>query len=213
MKNIKMVAFDCDGVMFDTKKTNRAFYNQILNHFGKPDLTPEQFAHVHMHAVHESLKHLFANEKERVAADAYRQQMDYFRFIPYMDIEPYLKPLLKKLQPRYKTAVVTNRTDTIDALLAEHRLEPLFDLVICARDVKRPKPHPDPLLKTLDHFHLSPSEAVYIGDSPVDEQAAQAAGITLIAYDNDTLLTPYHIKRLDELEKILKNNCSLANEG
>ena len=213
MKNIKMVAFDCDGVMFDTKKTNRAFYNQILNHFGKPDLTPEQFAHVHMHAVHESLKHLFANEKERAAADAYRQQMDYFRFIPYMEIEPYLKPLLKKLQPRYKTAVVTNRTDTIDVVLAAYGLEPLFDLVISARDVKRPKPHPDPLLKTLDHFHLAPSEAVYIGDSPVDEQAAQAAGITLIAYDNDTLLTPYHIKHLDELEKILKNNCSPTNEG
>ena len=29
MKNIKVVAFDCDGVMFDTMKANMAYYNQI----------------------------------------------------------------------------------------------------------------------------------------------------------------------------------------
>ncbi len=213
MKNIKIVAFDCDGVMFDTKETNRAFYNQMLNHLGKPDMTSEQFPFVHMHAVHDSLKYLFADEKERAEADAFRQQMDYSRFIPYMEIEPYLKTLLKKLQPKYKTVVVTNRTDTIHIVLAAYGLESLFDLVISAGDVKRPKPHPDSLLKALDYFHLTPAEAVYIGDSPVDEQAAQAAGITLIAYDNDTLLTPYHVKRLDELEQILATCCESANEG
>ena len=36
MKNIKVVAFDCDGVMFDTTKANIAYYNQILDHFDRP---------------------------------------------------------------------------------------------------------------------------------------------------------------------------------
>lgn len=203
MKNIQVVAFDCDGVMFDTQKSNMAFYNQILNHFGKPGMTPEQFAIVHMHAVRESLKHLFPDERERLAADAYRQQMDYTRFIEEMQIEPDLKSLLNALKPRYKTVVASNRTDTMDAVLTMHRLEQLFDLVVCAKDVERPKPHPDLLLSVLNHFHLKPFEAVYIGDSTVDEQAAQAAGMTLIAYNNRTLSTPYHITHLNELGAVL----------
>ncbi|MBW1841164.1 MAG: hypothetical protein JRI75_05165, partial [Deltaproteobacteria bacterium] len=49
MKDIVVVAFDCDGVMFDTTRANMAYYNRILNHFGKPDMTPEQFSFAHMH--------------------------------------------------------------------------------------------------------------------------------------------------------------------
>lgn len=210
MKKIQVVAFDCDGVMFDTKKSNRDFYNQILTHFGKPEMTPDQLTIVHMHSVQESLKHLFADEKERAAADAYRQNMNYMPFIEEMQIEPDLKSLLNGLKPRYKTVVASNRTDTMDAVLTVHRLEHLFDLVVCARDVKRPKPHPDLLLRILDHFHLKASEAVYIGDSTVDEQAAQAAGVTLIAYNNRTLLTPYHIESLNELETVLADGSASA---
>ena len=43
MEHIKVVAFDCDGVMFDTTKANMSYYNEILEHFGQPTLTPDQF--------------------------------------------------------------------------------------------------------------------------------------------------------------------------
>ncbi len=44
MKNIEVVAFDCDGVMFDTINANMAYYNKILEHFGRPAMTPQQLA-------------------------------------------------------------------------------------------------------------------------------------------------------------------------
>ena len=55
MEKIKVVAFDCDGVMFDTEKANKAFYNHILNQFGRPDMTPEQFAYASMHTAERCL--------------------------------------------------------------------------------------------------------------------------------------------------------------
>ena len=39
--HIKVAIFDCDGVMFDTEKTNMAYYNRILEHFEQPPMTTD----------------------------------------------------------------------------------------------------------------------------------------------------------------------------
>jgi beta-phosphoglucomutase-like phosphatase (HAD superfamily) len=149
MSEVKVVAFDCDGVLFDTEQSNRAYYNEILNHLGKSDLTPEQFAFVHMHTLDESLTYLFSDDKSLAAAYAYRKTMNYSEFFKFMKIEPGLIPLLKKLRPRIKTAIATNRADTINGLLEAFELRDLFDFVVSSSDVLLPKPHPDALLKIL----------------------------------------------------------------
>ena len=154
MNNIIVVAFDCDGVMFDTTKANIAYYNNILEHFGRPAMTPEQFAYCHMHTVDESILHLFNDSDSYRAAQAYRKSMSYRPFLKYMEMEPYLKSLLDRLRPKYKTAVATNRSDTMDRVLSEHGLTESFDLVVSSSDVDRPKPYPDPLIKILKHFGI-----------------------------------------------------------
>jgi len=80
-------------------------------------------------------------------ADAFRTSMDYTPFVKYMRIEPYLKILLKKLKPKYKLAIATNRTNTMPTVLREFGLEQYFDYVVCALDVKNPKPDPEQLYK------------------------------------------------------------------
>ena len=204
MNDIKVIAFDCDGVLFDTKKANMTFYNQILSQFGMPDLTSEQFAYVQMHTIDAALRYLFDDDGLCKSAHAYRKKIGYFPFIKLMEIEPDLRSLLKKLRPKYKTAIATNRTDTIGSVLAEHNIEGYFDLVVSALDVTRPKPHPDLLVKVLTHFEIEPFQAVYIGDSELDEMAARAAGVRLIAYNNPRLSADYHIQRLKELNIILE---------
>ena len=203
MKSIRVVAFDCDGVMFDTVESNTVYYNHVLKHFGKPDMTPKQFACVHMHTAEESIDYLFQGSESLQAAQAFRRQMDYLSFIQYMKIEPYLKPLLERLRPHFKTAVATNRTDTMGHVLKEHGLEDLFDFVVTAGDVDHPKPHPEPLLKIVDHFEIAPRNLIYIGDSKLDEQAARAARVPLVAYNNRSLDAEYHIASLKEVGEIL----------
>jgi phosphoglycolate phosphatase len=206
MEHIKVVAFDCDGVMFDTTKANKAYYNEILQHFGRPTLTPDQFSYCHSHTADQSIAHLFNDTKSFEEAQNYRKSMSYIPFLKYMVLEPYLKPLLEKLRPRYKTAIATNRSNTMDRVLSEHGLEGYFDLVVSSSDVDRPKPYPDPLFKILEHFEIEAYNTLYVGDSELDEIAAKAAGVTFVAYQNRSLSANFHIKSLKEIAQILDIN-------
>ena len=120
-----------------------------------------------------------------------------------MEIEPYLKPLIETLRPRYKTAVATNRSDTMDRVISEHGLEGYFDLVVCASDVDHPKPHPDQLIKILEHFGIEPCDSLYVGDSELDEIAAKAAEVPFVAYKNRSLSADFHIQSLKQIAEIL----------
>jgi len=208
MEDIKVVIFDCDGVMFDSSKANIAYYNAILDHFGKEPLTSKQFEYVHMHTVYAALSYLFDNETDRKAALSYSANMSYEEFIKYMEMEPNLTTLLDWLRPEMKTAIATNRSTTIGRVLTEHNIDGYFDFVVSALDVKNPKPAPDMLIKIIDHFNITPKETIYIGDSQLDEEAANAAGVPLIAYKNQSLSADYHINGFVEVQEILNGKTS-----
>ena len=55
--------------------------------------------------------------------------------------------------------------------------EDLFHIVLTDDDVQAPKPNPEGLLLALDALEIQPTQAVFIGDSLLDREAAQAAGI------------------------------------
>jgi HAD superfamily hydrolase (TIGR01549 family) len=202
---IKAVIFDCDGVMFDTTEANTAYYNRILQFFDRPALTPEQFAYCQMHTVDNALRYLFEETEQLEAARAYRTRMGYRPFIPMMSLEPHLKPLLRRLRPHIKTAVGTNRSDTMQEVMRVHGLADSFDLVVTSQHVPAPKPAPDMLNRILSEFMLEATEAIYIGDSALDEQAASAAGIPLVAYGNPALRAWRHIDRLDAVHGLLES--------
>ncbi|MCK5487108.1 MAG: HAD family hydrolase [Desulfobacterales bacterium] len=204
MKDFKVVAFDCDGVLFDTEQANWAYYDHILRHFGKPAMTPEQFAYAHQHTLNESIAYLFNDEESIAAAYDYRETMDYGAFLKLLKVEPYLVQLLTKIRPKLKTAIATNRSDTMNRLLTEFELSDYFDLVVTSFDIRHPKPHPDSLFKILDYFDIESHQALYIGDSQVDAEAAGAAKIPFVAFRNETLPTEYHIENLKQLEEILE---------
>ncbi len=201
---IHVVAFDCDGVMFDSSLANQAYYNHLLEHVGLPAMTPDQFAFAHMHTVDETLAFLIRDEKLLSDARQYRMQMSYLSFIRHMVMEPTLKAVLSAIKPTFHTAIATNRTDTMDRVLAEHGLEGQFDIVVTASDVRHPKPHPEQLNVILAHFKKQPHEMIYIGDSLLDGQAARSAGVPFIAYGNPGLEAEIHIDSLRQVKDILE---------
>ncbi len=199
-----VIAFDCDGVMFDTENANRSYYNDILAYFGRPPLTDEQFAYAQMQTVDESIRMLFPDPAEFEKALAYRRNHGYGPYIGYMEMEPDLIGLLECLRPGVRTAVATNRTDTMDSVLEVHGIAGYFDRVVTALDVKNPKPAPDVLTSLLSYFGVDAPDMLYIGDSSVDALAARAAGVPFAAYGNPALDADYHIERLWAVGEILK---------
>jgi pyrophosphatase PpaX len=61
-------------------------------------------------------------------------------------------------------------------------LRKVVDRFVTMEDTTEHKPHPEPLLKGLEFMGgVSKEEAVYVGDSPFDVEAAKAAGLTSVA--------------------------------
>jgi len=190
---LKLVAFDCDGVLFDSQQANIAFYNAILAHFDRPPLAPEAVDYIHSHTVLESLNHLFNGYPDLSAVFHFARSFDYSPFISMMVEEPFLREFFRFLRPGCFIALATNRTTTTRAVLTYHGLADNFDLVVSAQDVSNPKPHPESFVRILEHFRLSPREAIYIGDSRVDEQFAANAGVPFVAYRNPGLTANYYL--------------------
>ncbi len=204
IENIKAVVFDCDGVMFDTADANRMYYNDVLRHFGKADLTDDQFKKVHMYTVKEALEYLFPEMDSLYEVYNYMSGVGYDRFIPHMKIEPGLRELLERLKLKgYIRAVATNRTNTMPIVLKEHKLENQFDMVVTAADVKNPKPEPDQLLKIMSAFNLESDNVIFIGDSQYDAIASFKAGTFFIAFKNKLLDADFHVDSMDEIGEIL----------
>jgi len=204
IETIKAVVFDCDGVMFDTAEANRMYYNTVLNNFGKPKLTDEQFHMVHMFTVKAALDYLFPEMASLDEVYACMKGVGYYRFIRHMKMEPDLRKLLKKLGEKgYIRAVATNRTDTMGAVLKEYELTHEFEMVVTAADVKQAKPEPDQLLKIQKQFSLRADEMIFIGDSEYDAMAALSADIPFIAFKNPDLKADFHGDTMGDVEKIL----------
>ncbi len=194
MPALKLVVFDCDGVMFDSKESNRVYYNQLLARFGHPEMDEAELDYVHAHNVMDSVRHIFRNHAaELEEVHRYRRGLDSTPFLEHMKIEPDLIPFLQWLRPARRTAISTNRTTTMPEIMRMHALEPLFDKVVTAFDVERPKPDPMALEVILGSFGLSVEEAVYIGDTMVDREHTAAIGMRLIAFKNPALPAEFHV--------------------
>ena len=203
MPPLKLVVFDCDGVMFDSLDANRAYYNDILAHFGHPPMTEEELRYVHVQHVADSIRFIFRNYPANYpAADRYRQGLDYTPYLKFMRMEPDLPEFLKFLRPRYRTAISTNRSNTMAPILDIFGLAQYFDKVVTALDVTNAKPHPEALQQILAHFGLGPDDGIYIGDSHVDLEHSQAVGMRMIAFKNPALRADFHVESFMEITRL-----------
>ncbi len=207
IKQIKAVVFDCDGVLFDTAYANRLYYNRLLDHFGKPLLNDEQFKLVHMFTVKEALHYLFAESESMDRVYSFMKTMSYNEFIKYMKPEQGLIELLEDLKrAEYIRCIATNRTNTMADVLKKHDMEPFFEMVVTAADVKKPKPAPDELIKIMETLNLHPKQILFIGDSEYDQIAAQEAGTLFAAFKNPLLNADYHVVSMANIGQVLRLN-------
>ncbi len=198
---LKLVIFDCDGVMFDSKFANQTYYNYLLQHFGYPNMDADELEFIHMHNVNDSTIHIFRHypDQNLQEVDLFRQKIGYAPFLKHMKMEEDLIQFLDICTPRYQLAVSTNRTNTMEAILEIFNLNDYFVKVMTAENAKRPKPAPDALLEILEHCKCEADEAIYIGDSIIDREHSSGCGMRLIGFKNEKLPAEYHVSSFMEI--------------
>ncbi len=149
MKNIRGVIFDCDGVLFESRQANLAYYNFILAHLGEPPVREDEPDKVHLCHTADSPRVFEGLLGPELSGEAlkFAATLNYRRFIPFMIPEPGMDRALADLSARMPLAVATNRGSSMPEILRHFDLVPYFSAVVTSKDVPRPKPYPDMLLK------------------------------------------------------------------
>ena len=195
-RKIQCVIYDCDGVLFDSFEANTRLYNDLCTKVGRGLLRKEEMEYVHTHTVYEAIHFIFGkgDELEKKALEALKQ-IDLRNYIVYLKMEPHLFEALSRLkEDGILRAINTNRTTSMKHIMDRFDLWQFFDMVVTALDVKHPKPHPESIEKILQNFNLKKGEAVFIGDSEVDQQTARSSGVPFIAYKNGILEADFHLE-------------------
>ena len=178
---IELVMFDADGVLFDSDESNVAYYNWIFAQIGEPPLDRNE----EIAAISYAASEVFAARaggdaaKLRLMQDLTRG-MDQTPFFRMLRTPFELRPFMLDFKRRYKLALATNRSATVPALIEHLGLAGMFDAVASALDKVRPKPAPDILQLCLERAGVDAARAVYVGDSRVDREAAERAGMHFI---------------------------------
>lgn len=200
----KAIIFDCDGVLLDTLEANRHFYNSILAKLGRRRLNAKDLQIVHAMTVKEAFAYLLG-PKDAHKAPAMALTLDRGVYISKVKIPAHLKELLAWLKPGYKLGIVTNRDARGVKMLDNFGLLTYFDGIVTSSDVTRPKPAPEGLLKICSLLHVTPAEALYVGDSNSDQKAAADAQMPFAAYANNNLEACWHIADMLELKQVIEN--------
>jgi phosphoglycolate phosphatase len=181
----KVVIYDCDGVILDTLESNYIFYNRVMEHLGRQPLDRtdlEARTVLHTYSFNSVMEYFFAGDERYDEALAFARTIHYRELAPFMSMEAGFIETLDYLKGHVDLAVCTNRAISMDMIIEDFGLSGYFSCVMTASQVTHPKPHPEPLLKVLDHFGIKPGEALFVGDSVVDMQAAAGAGVPFVAY-------------------------------
>lgn len=178
--------FDMDGVLVDVTRSYRIAIQKTASFFLKRKVTNEEVVAIKgkggMNNDWDATYALIGNKNI-----PYGQVKDYFQNIylgnkntqGLIEKESLLisRDNLVSLRKRYgKMGIVTGRPRMeAEYVIKRFRLGKIFDILIAKEDSKREKPFPDPIIKAVNI--LKSKTPVYIGDSPSDVVAANAADI------------------------------------
>ena len=175
-----VVLFDLDGTVLDTVELIRASHEHAVREVLGLELSDEELMAGIGTPLREQME-TFSPERAEELFHTYRawNHANTARLIrPYDGMDELLVELERE---GARLGIVTSKMrDAVD--LAWDALPPpiVWDCVITIEDTDLHKPHPAPLLEALRQVGGTPAEAVYVGDSPFDLQAAQAAGCAAV---------------------------------
>lgn len=184
------VLIDLDGTLVDSIPDLAMAANVMRHELNMPELALELVSHFVGKGMDNLIKRSLAGKLEAEEPDAalFAHAKDIFKRHyhqlngQHSQVYPGVVAGLQRLQAMgLYLAVVTNKPHEFTMPLLERtELMRFFDVIVSGDTCTQKKPHPLPLLYACAELDVHPSEAVFIGDSMNDAQAAQAAQMPVL---------------------------------
>lgn len=188
-----IVVFDLDGTLIDSAPDIRATANDVLSAMDAAPLDLAETisfigngAGVFVRKMREARHLPEAREAEmlRLFLDGYENAKDLTQL--YSGVLDALKVLQGQ---GHALGLCTNKPEVPARAILKHMgLEPFFPAVIGGDSLPLRKPDPAPLLATCDA--LGDGSRIYVGDSEVDAETADRAGIPFLLFEGGYRKTP-----------------------
>ncbi len=102
------------------------------------------------------------------------------------EVDNDLMAMIRNLRPAYKTAIISNATESLGTDLTDrYQIADAFDLIVFSAEEKIMKPDPQMYLRTLSRLQNKPFECIFVDDMEVNVAAAQNLGLKAIRFTPD----------------------------
>lgn len=193
----KLIVFDLDGTLLDTLDDLASAVNYALKEHGLPVRTVDEVRAFVGNGVKNLITRAVGEHRENEAEvlsvfRAYYDKHNADETHVYEGIITLLQALKEKGVP---TAVLSNKHDCATKALVKRYLDGFFHCVMGENEAGgvRKKPAPDALFALMERFGVQKNETLYIGDSEVDIETANNAGVdclcVLWGFRDEALLT------------------------
>ena len=180
---LKLILFDLDGVLIDTKWIHFDCLNEAL---GEYSITEEE--HINVYDGRKTTQKLeMLTERKGLPVDRYQEIYDVKQALTMDEIvkiqpRPHIVDLFRKLtEDGYQIGVCSNSIRrTVLTALAKSQLMEYLSIIISNDDVKNPKPHPEMYWKAMSMQGCLPEETVIVEDSPQGLAAAHMSHANVI---------------------------------
>jgi pyrophosphatase PpaX len=175
---LQAVLFDWDGTLVNTAEASYRCYEKLFGSYG---IAFDRDAFRRTYSPNWHLTYSALGLAEERWAEADKRWLSHYCEEEIVLIEGARDALLRVRAAGLRAGLVTSGDRVrVSRELADLGMAELFEVLVCAEDTVRRKPHPEPLLLALQRMRLGAAEAVYVGDSPEDVQMAQAAGVRTV---------------------------------
>jgi HAD superfamily hydrolase (TIGR01509 family) len=182
---LKAVIFDVDGTLVDSNLQHVEAWREAFAHFGKELSSDEVQEQIGKGGDQLMPVFLSRHELERFGAELERLRVELFTrdYLPSVEPFPKVRELFERI--RNDGLQIALASSAKEAELEQHQknlgIEDLVDVTVCADDTDHSKPCPDIFETALARLDgVEPDEAIVIGDTPYDAQAANQAGLKTI---------------------------------
>ncbi len=182
-----LVIFDLDGTILDTLEDLTDGVNYALSECGYPVRTIEEVRSFVGNGIRKLIERALPSDTPEAEIDRVHGIFSpYYKAHCDVKTRPYdgIPEMLQMLRDAgVLTAVLSNKGDFAVQPLIRQYFPDLFTIAFGERAGIPRKPAPDAVFEILERMGVDKSDTVYIGDSNVDIETAQNAGLPCICVD------------------------------